>query len=136
MNALAIVAASPTDQIANPLVAVPDFDLTNVIVRVARNNPDWTGERLIAAENSYRMFCARVKAAPQEDHVVMKQDADMDEIWHAHILHTREYAEDCVRYFGYFLHHQPLSGDNKCKSCKGGSCHGNPDCLTPTIQPQ
>lgn len=34
---------------------------------------------------------------------------DVDEIWHAHILHTREYARDCEDVFGPggFLHHSP-----------------------------
>lgn len=32
----------------------------------------------------------------------------IDAAWHAFILHTRDYAEFCDRYFGRFLHHQPL----------------------------
>jgi hypothetical protein len=118
------------------LAALPNFDLTNVMTRVARKNPGWTQKRLDAAENAYRMFCARAKAAPHEEQVVMKQNADMDEVWHSHILHTREYTADCMQYFGYFLHHVPLSGDEKCKSCKDGSCHGNPDCLKPAPDPK
>jgi len=40
----------------------------------------------------------------------------IDEVWHAFILHTREYAEFCQSIFGRFVHHapnwpeQPLSG--------------------------
>lgn len=122
----------PIGQASTMLMAGPNFDLTIVMARIARDNPDWTQQRLDAAEDAYRMFCARAKATPQEEHVVTKQDADMDEVWHSHILHTREYAVDCLQYFGYFLHHQPLSSDEgKCKGCKDGSCHGNPSCLAP-----
>jgi hypothetical protein len=34
----------------------------------------------------------------------------VDEVWHEHILHTREYAEFCCRALGNFLHHVP-NGD-------------------------
>lgn len=30
-----------------------------------------------------------------------------DEAWHAHILHTREYAAFCSKYLGGFRHHNP-----------------------------
>jgi len=31
----------------------------------------------------------------------------IDEVWHAFILHTREYAEFCQSIFGRFVHHAP-----------------------------
>lgn len=34
----------------------------------------------------------------------------IDQFWHAHILDTRKYAEDCDQVFGYFLHHFPYLG--------------------------
>ncbi len=35
-------------------------------------------------------------------------------VWHAHILHTEEYAEFCQNVFGFFLHHHPHQGkDNQ-----------------------
>lgn len=37
---------------------------------------------------------------------------DIDEVWHAHILHTEEYYEFCQRAFGFFLHHHPHHGKN------------------------
>jgi hypothetical protein len=33
----------------------------------------------------------------------------VDEVWHAHILFTRDYAEFCQIAFGQFFHHQPLT---------------------------
>lgn len=33
----------------------------------------------------------------------------VDEIWHAFILHTRDYAEFCQQVRGRFIHHQPAS---------------------------
>jgi hypothetical protein len=35
---------------------------------------------------------------------------EIDKFWHAHILDTMKYAEDCQQVFGYFLHHFPYFG--------------------------
>ena len=32
---------------------------------------------------------------------------EIDEYWHNHILHTKNYVEDCEHIFGHYLHHQP-----------------------------
>lgn len=34
----------------------------------------------------------------------------VDAMWHAHILDTRKYTEDCVNVFGAYLHHNPYFG--------------------------
>ncbi|MGW4062112.1 hypothetical protein ACWEGE_27790 [Amycolatopsis sp. NPDC004747] len=38
----------------------------------------------------------------------------VDRVWHTHMCETRQYAEDCVAYFGRVFHHS--SG-----RCNGGS---------------
>ena len=38
---------------------------------------------------------------------------DIDKVWHQHILHTRDYARDCQRIFGAFLHHAPGTDDDE-----------------------
>jgi hypothetical protein len=35
----------------------------------------------------------------------------LDEMWHCFVLHTRDYAEFCDRYFGFFLHHEPQNDE-------------------------
>jgi len=42
----------------------------------------------------------------------------VDEVWHAHILFTRDYAEFCQKAFGQFLHHQPHTGSKQTGSEK------------------
>ena len=32
----------------------------------------------------------------------------IDDMWHAFILHTRDYADFCTHYFGQFIHHDPV----------------------------
>jgi len=34
---------------------------------------------------------------------------EIDEFWHNHILHTKQYMTDCMRIFGRYLHHAPSS---------------------------
>jgi len=35
---------------------------------------------------------------------------EVDEIWHHHILDTRQYVKDCDCIFGYYFHHYPYFG--------------------------
>ncbi|SDH01151.1 glycine-rich domain-containing protein [Pseudomonas abietaniphila] len=35
---------------------------------------------------------------------------EVDEIWHHHILDTRQYFKDCHSIFGYYFHHYPYFG--------------------------
>lgn len=35
---------------------------------------------------------------------------EVDEIWHHHILDTRQYFRDCLQIFGYYFHHYPYFG--------------------------
>src|SRR5690606_28161878 len=37
----------------------------------------------------------------------------IDLMWHTFLLYTRQYAEFCDRYFGFFLHHQPRSREER-----------------------
>lgn len=36
----------------------------------------------------------------------------VDEVWHEFILHTKNYAEFCEKYIGFFLHHTPNDESN------------------------
>jgi len=31
----------------------------------------------------------------------------LDELWHAFILHTQDYTDFCLRFFGFYIHHSP-----------------------------
>lgn len=35
----------------------------------------------------------------------------IDEFWHNHILHTKNYVQDCLTIFGHYLHHEPAAVD-------------------------
>tara|TARA_B110000196_G_scaffold70119_1_gene59928 strand:+ start:10733 stop:11260 length:528 start_codon:yes stop_codon:yes gene_type:complete len=61
------------------------------------------------SEREYRRFLALKVIHPDTALVPSKQ---VDIIWHAHILDTRAYREDCQAMFGRFMDHYPYFGIN------------------------
>ncbi|KXJ55806.1 MAG: hypothetical protein AXW15_07535 [Neptuniibacter sp. Phe_28] len=59
------------------------------------------------AEREYRRFLSLKCWYPGESLVPSKE---VDKIWHAHILDTRAYREDCDAMFGHFMDHYPYFG--------------------------
>ncbi len=55
----------------------------------------------------YQQWLALQMAFPEE-HTPPSEIIDV--FWHAHILDTSKYAEDCKEVFGFFLHHFPYTG--------------------------
>jgi hypothetical protein len=67
----------------------------------------WTLQRADRVEKLYKTYLALFAAYPGEEHV---PTAEIDEMWHAHILDTQKYIEDCQDIFGFYLHHYPYLG--------------------------
>lgn len=93
---------------ARSLAAIPTINLSRVTPRVKRDNPDWTAERLTAAEHEYLRFLQLCKTFPEQK---ISAAPDIDEVWHAHMLDSVHYVRDCNTYFGYYLHHDPCIGE-------------------------
>ena len=91
-----------------------ELDLDEVAQRVAKEQPSWDDARLDTAVLEYRRWLYLCKIAPKGEGLGMCS-ADVDEIWHAHILFTHQYATDCRRLIGHFLHHAPTSEEEKAK---------------------
>lgn len=85
--------------------AVDVVDLHRMAVRVQREHADWNPERVASAIEQYRRFLIMAMLFPDDE--IMPISEDMDHVWHAHILHTTQYEEDCQMLFGEFLHHEP-----------------------------
>lgn len=69
--------------------------------------PGWTAEQCDEVEIEYKRYLALKRAYPDVEIVPNKL---VDAFWHAHILDTQKYAEDCSTLFGVFLHHYPYFG--------------------------
>lgn len=48
--------------------------------------------------------------------VVTRPMAALDEMWHCFVLYTQDYAEFCFRFFGKFIHHQPVTVAEKTRT--------------------
>lgn len=68
---------------------------------------EMTAEEWDVAEKEYRRFLSLKSFYPSVSLVPTKM---IDEIWHAHILDTRAYREDCQTVFGQFIDHYPYFG--------------------------
>lgn len=68
---------------------------------------EMTPQEWDAAELEYRRFLTLKRFYPSVALVPSKQ---VDAIWHAHILDTRAYREDCQQVFGRFIDHYPYFG--------------------------
>ncbi len=67
----------------------------------------WSTARTAGAIEEYRRF---VTLAMTAGHPVCPSD-DVDEVWHLHLLYTRDYwNEFCGKLLGRPLHHDPTSG--------------------------
>lgn len=84
---------------------LPGFDLSVVSERVAKDNPTLSAAVLKDGEAQYREFLLASKLNPDSK---LSPNLLVDEFWHAHILHTEKYVNDCAEYFGYYFHHRPI----------------------------
>jgi hypothetical protein len=67
----------------------------------------WTRPFVERMELEYKRFLTLMAKYPHEPLVPGKE---VDRFWHAHILDTQKYVEDCERVFGHYLHHFPYFG--------------------------
>jgi len=90
------------------IAAIQALDLEAVKLRVMDTElgEGWNREYADSIELAYKNYLTMLAKYPDdiEDILISK---DVDELWHAHILHTKKYADDCQKIFGNFLHHDP-----------------------------
>ena len=48
--------------------------------------------------------------------IVTRPMAALDEMWHCFVLFTPDYTEFCLRFFGRFIHHKPVSLAEKARA--------------------
>jgi len=68
--------------------------------------PRWTLSEARRASQLYKNFLLLQKKHSKTPLVPTRQ---IDEFWHNHILYTKNYSRDCMKIFGYYLHHEPAS---------------------------
>lgn len=106
-------------------MACEQLDLSQVIRRVASENPDWTQQRLDDTVHEYRRWLYLAGIAKRGTPLGMGATAgskDVDTVWHAHILFTKKYEQDCLRAAGRFIHHTPA---DPADESDGGNTYAN-----------
>ncbi|MBY0544084.1 MAG: glycine-rich domain-containing protein-like [Gammaproteobacteria bacterium] len=86
---------------------VYSLDLSTVLDRLV-NVENWHTKAAQTAIMQYRNFLILKKK--YGDHYILPPSHEIDEVWHAHILHTEEYSSFCTKIYGCFLHHHPHLG--------------------------
>lgn len=71
------------------------------------NEAEMSKEECELAEQEYRRYLTLKLLHPKETLVPNKL---VDKFWHAHILDTRSYRDDCDSVFGFYLDHFPYFG--------------------------
>ena len=78
-------------------------DLTSTLNRLVYIE-GWTVKAAKTAIALYRNFLYLLLKYPDK---LILPSQEIDEVWHAHILHTREYREFCDLVFGRYIDHSP-----------------------------
>jgi hypothetical protein len=87
------------------------------IVEKVRRDHCWSMEEAARYASDYANF---LTGAREETRC---PTAQVDAIWHAHILHTRRYRADCHRLFGRFIDHEPF-GPKSIDDARGQGLSG------------
>ena len=69
----------------------------------------WPQDHAKTLELLYRRFLHLIATHPTTP---LAPSACIDEYWHAHILHTRQYINDCTNIAGSYIHHEPADSRN------------------------
>lgn len=88
-------------------VASLDLDPIKVKLMDHEDGQGWSRTEADRIEIEYRRFLTLVAKYPDE---TIAPNREVDKFWHAHILDTAKYADDCDKTLGYFLHHFPYFG--------------------------
>ncbi|OGT46669.1 MAG: hypothetical protein A3F17_05110 [Gammaproteobacteria bacterium RIFCSPHIGHO2_12_FULL_41_15] len=83
-------------------------DLSPLIERLVKIDK-WKKKHAILAVQQYRNYIFLRKKYPSKE---LPPSKEIDAVWHAHLLHTKEYFMFCEQVFGYYLHHHPHVTNN------------------------
>ena len=89
---------------------IESFDFSPVLERLI-NTDKWKKRDAILAIDQYKRFLFLIKKHGSNHH--LPPSLEIDEVWHAHILHTENYHHFCIQLFGHYLHHHPQLANRK-----------------------
>lgn len=104
-----IVKKALSTQALGCLEKLKSLDLSTVAADLTnpKNGYGWSRKQTLQAIERYKAFLFISYLYPE--HLLVPAQ-DIDRVWHHHILHTRQYRQDCEWLFGRFIDHTPDSG--------------------------
>jgi hypothetical protein len=96
-----------------------DLDPIKFKLMDKREGEGWSRAEADYHELEYRRYLVLLAKYPEE---VIAPSSTVDKFWHAHILDTMKYAQDCDEVFGYFLHHFPYFGLRDAEDAENLAC--------------
>lgn len=87
---------------------LPSWNLEKVKSRAISEGFD--ENRVNDAIIEYKKFAFLAKIREPGDYLC--PPGIVDEIWHLHILHTKDYHNDTITYFGKYFHHNPFDASD------------------------
>ncbi len=87
------------------LAYIQNLDLNYLALRLIHKE-NWDEGEAREAVRKYKNF---LKLRVMNKELIGVPTYEIDEVWHAHILHTKQYMEDCQKIFGSYMHHTPAS---------------------------
>ena len=89
----------------DPLVASMNFD--SIVWKIIDSDKSLSKKEVRNSVEQYKKFLSLKRKYPDSTLVPTRE---IDSVWHAHILDTKNYADDCNMLFGKFMHHKPYFG--------------------------
>lgn len=93
-----------TTEMLDKVKAIDGYDLWFVVERLRGQGV--SDERIESAVAEFKKYMALFALGYEEVGMISRE---VDEVWHAFILFTREYTEFCRSIFGRYIHHAPNS---------------------------
>lgn len=91
-------------------VYLDSIDFSPIVERLHKDKR-WHEKKALKAIEDYKKFLLLQKK--YEGKQTFVPSLKIDEVWHSHILFTKQYHEDCQNLFGRYLHHQPETEKGK-----------------------
>lgn len=110
-----VAVAMQQDQTITVVIeAIQSYNFDHVRERIVRKKllSEDIVDEAIAEYKRYMTMNARTS-----DRLTMFSEP-IDEVWHQHILFTRDYANFCEKAVGHFVHHDPMTPEQQRKGRK------------------
>lgn len=91
--------------VQTPVLDLPQWEILDTIKERMIIKYKWSEEKTDDSIDEYKKFVFLIKYAGADAYT--SPPTFVDEIWHQHILFTKQYSEDTLNYFGRMIHHLP-----------------------------